>query len=55
MKILPTKYRYLLFFLGIVIMSISGFIQKYAKTGLEFTIACVAIGFILFMASIVLP
>ncbi len=53
--ILPTKYRYPMFFLGIAIMSVSGFVQRYAKTGPGFTVVCVAAGFILFVASVAIP
>lgn len=54
-KILPAKYRYPVFFVGIFMMSIAGFVQKYARTGLEVTVALVAVGFVLFLTSIALP
>ena len=52
---MPVKYRFPLFFLGIALMSVSGFLQKYARTGLAFTVTCVVIGFLLFVISIALP
>lgn len=54
-RTLPSRYRYHLFFIGILLMSASGFIQRYAGTGLAFTAACVVLGFLLFVASIALP
>ena len=55
MRILPTRYRYPIFFVGLVMMALSGFIQKYAGTGLGLTIALVSVGFVLFVASLALP
>jgi hypothetical protein len=54
-KILPAKYRYPMFFIGIMILSIAGFANRYAGLGLNPTAVVAAIGFALFVASIALP
>ncbi len=54
-KILPSRYRYPMFFLGFVIISAAGLLSKYAGLKLEPTAILVAIGFLIFLFSIVLP
>lgn len=54
-RFIPSKYRYPMFFVGIAIMSIAGFVQRYAKTKPEFTVISVAVGFVLFVASVAVP
>ncbi|MDE1870894.1 MAG: hypothetical protein KGI06_01500 [Candidatus Micrarchaeota archaeon] len=54
-KIIPTKYRYPMFFAGITIMAAAGFADRYAHLGLGLTATCAAAGFLLFVASIALP
>ena len=55
MRILPTRYRYPLFFIGILMMSSAGFIYRYARIGTGATAAMVAAGFLLFVLSLALP
>lgn len=55
MKILPSKYRYHLFFIGVMSMCAAGFFQKYLKMGEPLVITLVGAGFLLFVASIALP
>ena len=53
MKILPTRYRYPLFFLGILMMEIAGVLFKVTdigKTGIE---GIVVVGFLVFAFSII--
>ena len=53
-RLMPSKYRYPLFFLGIMIIDVSGFLYKYLHATLLQTEISVVIGFFLFLASIVL-
>ncbi len=52
--LMPSKYRYPLFFLGIMLIDASGFLYKYLHTTLLQTEILVAIGFFMFLISIVL-
>ncbi|MEM0154437.1 MAG: hypothetical protein QW814_01220 [Methanothrix sp.] len=54
-KILPSKYRYPIFFLAFMVIGAAGLLSKYAGLKLEYTALIVAIGFLMFLFSIVLP
>jgi hypothetical protein len=52
LKILPSRYRYPLFFLGILLMELAGLLYKFidlSKPGME---GLVIAGFVLFASSI---
>ncbi len=52
---LKSRYRYPIFFAGFFIMEIAGFLFRYMKVSLHATEALVALGFALFLASLLLP
>ncbi len=52
MKILPSRYRYPLFFLGIFIMEIAGVLYKFIDLGKMDAVGIVVVGFLLFAFSI---
>jgi hypothetical protein len=52
LKILPSRYRYPLFFLGILLMEIAGVLYRVIDLGKTSTVGMVLAGFILFAASI---
>ncbi|MCL5102071.1 MAG: hypothetical protein M1544_01810 [Candidatus Marsarchaeota archaeon] len=54
-KIMPSEYRYPLFFLAFMVIGAAGLLSKYAALGLDYTAVIVAIGFLMFLFSIVLP
>lgn len=54
-KILPSRYRYPIFFAAFIVIGAAGLLDRYAKLGLEYTAIIVAIGFLMFLFSIVLP
>lgn len=54
-RIIPSRFRYPMFFVGIAMMSLAGFMEKYVKVGREFTIIIVALGFAIFVASVAIP
>ncbi len=53
-KLIPTRFRYPMFFAGIMIIVISGLLNKYLHMAEGYTEIGAAIGFLLFMFSIVL-
>jgi uncharacterized membrane protein YjjP (DUF1212 family) len=54
-KILPSRYRYPIFFLAFMVIGAAGLLSKYAGLKLEYTSILVAIGFLMFLFSIILP
>ncbi len=52
MKILPSRFRYPLFFLGIIIMEIAGVLYKVIDLGKIDAVGMVVIGFLFFAFSI---
>ncbi len=52
LKILPGRFRYPLFFLGILLMEIAGILYKAVDLGEARTAGIVVAGFLLFAASI---
>ncbi len=55
MKVIQARYRYPLFFIGMLMMSIAGFLYRYLKISVGATAAVVGIGFVIFVLSIALP
>ena len=55
MKIIQTRYRYPLFFIGLLMMSIAGFLYRYLRISVGATAIIVGIGFVIFVLSIALP
>ncbi len=53
-KLIPSKYRYPMFFTGVMVIVISGLLNKYLHMAEGYTEIGAAIGFLLFMFSIVL-
>ena len=53
-KLVPTKFRYPMFFAGIMVIVISGLLNKYLHMAESYTEIGAAIGFLLFVFSIVL-
>jgi len=54
-KILPSKYRYPLFFFAFMVIGAAGLLSRYAALSLTYTATLVSIGFLMFLASILLP
>ncbi|MDE1822699.1 MAG: hypothetical protein KGI00_03560 [Candidatus Micrarchaeota archaeon] len=54
-KILPARLRYPLFFSGLLMMEISGFLLKYAHLSAGYSEITVTLGFLLFVASVLVP
>jgi hypothetical protein len=54
LKILPSRYRYPLFFLGIFLIEIAGVLYKVIDLGMTPVIGMVIVGFILFASSILI-
>ncbi len=54
-KILKSRWRYPLFFLGILIIEIGGFYYKFVSQNVTNTAYLAAVGFIIFLISIFLP
>ncbi len=52
-RLIPTKYRYPVFFLGLLLLSSSGFVYRYVAPPVQFVEAMALLGFALFVASIV--
>ncbi|MGC8537983.1 MAG: hypothetical protein ACP5MZ_03315 [Candidatus Micrarchaeia archaeon] len=52
-RIIPARFRYPMFFAAVMIMFLAGVAEKYLGVGLGLTEAAVALGFIMFVASIV--
>ncbi len=52
MKILPSRYRYPLFFFGILLMEMAGVLYKLTDLGKTGTEGIVIVGFIIFASSI---
>ncbi len=54
-NLLQTKYRYHVFFVGVFLMTISGFLYKYSILSADLAAASVVLGFLIFVASIAIP
>lgn len=54
-KILPAKYRYPIFFAGVMLMSVAGFVHEVVGRVPAITATLVALGFVLFTASFAIP
>ncbi|MEM0155042.1 MAG: hypothetical protein QW597_00330 [Thermoplasmataceae archaeon] len=52
-KILPSRFRYPLFFLGLLIMELSGLLLKFANLAFSGVEVMIAAGFLVFVFSIV--
>ncbi len=55
MRIIQTRHRYPLFFIGILMMSAAGFLYRYLGVSVGVTAALVGTGFAIFVLSIALP
>ena len=51
-RILPTRFRYPLFFAAVMIMFVAGLAEKYLNLGIGLTEVSVALGFVLLVVSI---
>jgi uncharacterized membrane protein YjjP (DUF1212 family) len=54
-KILQSRYRYPIFFSAFMLICAAGLLSKYAGLKLVYTSILVAIGFLMFLFSIILP
>lgn len=52
---LESRYRYPIFFVGLLLMEAAGFLFRYAGLGLRGTEALVVMGFVLFLLSLIMP
>ncbi|MCL5404452.1 MAG: hypothetical protein M1125_01250 [Candidatus Marsarchaeota archaeon] len=54
-KILPSRFRYPIFFLAFMVFGAAALLHKYAALQEQYVVALSVIGFLMFFFSIVLP